>query len=267
MTPAIAATGASAMANPPCNDRATAARNKEPALGAPMPPRRKQPVAEEPCGKAKLLDLASLRKEGAGIGKASTGKMKFKPTSVATWTLIKAKYQKGDKTGQYSGAVYYRGKPRYGQNEKYKEVASAVLLSERLRWNDELKLYTVRVYTATQARKLLAVLKELDGGEKDLPDDIDETVFTDASPTDITVFPITVHEGPTSQNQAMIAVAGSTYPFKDTLKERGFAFSGTVNDEEGVNLWLAPQDEVDQAELVALFEEYGFTVKEFDGVQ
>ena len=145
-------------------------------------------------------------------------------------------------------------------------TAKAATLNERLRWNDELKVYTARIYSATQARLLLKVAKTLAGGEEDLPADIDETVFEEASSTHLTVFPITVHEGPTSQNQEMLAVSGSTFPFKNDLKERGFAFSNTVNDMV-LNVWLAPKGTVDLPELTAKFEEYGFTVEEFTGTK
>jgi len=214
--------------------------------------------------KAKLIDLASLVKEGA-TSSAPT-KMKAKASS-AVFSLIKAKYQKGDRTGENSGAIYHRGRPRFGQNDKYKALLEKLLLTERLRWNDELKLYTARVYTATQARRLLAAAKTLDGGDKDLPEDIDESVFEEATAAHVTLFPITVHEGPTSQSQEMLAASGMTYPFKDGLKSRGFAFNNTVNDVAGVNLWLAPVEDIDKEELVSLFEEYGFEVEEFDGTK
>ena len=67
--------------------------------------------------------------------------------------------------------------------------------------------------------------------------------------------------------QAMIGVTGLTFPFKDELKAKGFTFTNEVNGEEGVQMWLAPQDDVDAEELIALFDDYGFAVETFDGVE
>ena len=83
--------------------------------------------------------------------------------SKAVFSLVKAIIQKGDKAGQKSGAIYARMKPKYGQNDTFKEDILIDLLAEPLRWNDELKLYTVRVYTikqATQAETIVASLSK-----------------------------------------------------------------------------------------------------------
>lgn len=236
------------------------------AAAAAAPVRAAQPKAIK---KRRLVDLSKLRKPGSSGGEGGSsrgGKSSSFKKSTATWSLVRAKYQKGDKTGEYSGAIYYRGKPRYGQNEAYKQLAAKHLLTERLRWNDELKLYTARVYAAGQARSLLTAFKELEGGEADLPEDIEESVFDEATPAEVLIFPITVHEGPTSKDQDMLAVSGTTFPFKDELKTRGFSFHTTVNDEDGVNLWLAPHEEVDEDAIAELFKEYGFEVDVLDGV-
>ena len=58
------------------------------------------------------------------------------------FSIVRAKYQKGDLKDTLTGAVYFRGKPRYGGNDTFKEKVNAKLLVENLRWNDELKLYT-----------------------------------------------------------------------------------------------------------------------------
>ena len=55
---------------------------------------------------------------------------------------VKAKFQKGEKKDEYSGAIYFRGKPRYGNNEIFKAKVGDKLLAETLRWNDEFKLYS-----------------------------------------------------------------------------------------------------------------------------
>ena len=60
----------------------------------------------------------------------------------AIYSLVRATYQKGEKKDQYSGAIYYRGKPRWGMNDKYKAKLIPSMLAKSLRWNDELKLYS-----------------------------------------------------------------------------------------------------------------------------
>lgn len=110
-------------------------------------------------------------------------------------------------------------------------------------------------------------MRKLGGGcEDDLPEDIDEAVFADANAASIDIVPMKVQDGATSQDEEVIAVSGTTFPFKDWLKTKGFSFANTVNGHEGAQLWLAPKDEVDTSELAAYFEEYGFAVEVFDRV-
>ena len=63
----------------------------------------------------------------------------------------RAKYQKGDSAGNNSGTIYARGVPSFGHNEKYKEKVNAKLLTETLRFNTELKVYTAKVHSPEQA--------------------------------------------------------------------------------------------------------------------
>ena len=46
-------------------------------------------------------------------------------------------------------------------------------------------MYTVKLYTAKQARNLLNSMRELEGGAEDLPEDIDESAFDDAKAAEI----------------------------------------------------------------------------------
>ena len=48
-------------------------------------------------------------------------------------------------------AIYFRGVPLYGENEEFKTKLHKHTLTETLRFNMELKLYTCKVYTPTQA--------------------------------------------------------------------------------------------------------------------
>lgn len=219
------------------------------------------PIAKKPKAK-KLIDLKSIiSPTGAGTPSSSSNKK----VSKAVFSLVKAIYQKGEKKGEHSGWIYFRGKPRYGSNEIFKDKVNGVTLEERLRWNDEVKLYTVRVYTYEQAVMVLEhmrMVSELD--EKDLKDvEVDEAIFENANATDIKMFPLEV-EGEMNE-----AIAGTTYPFKSVLKEAGFTFHNMVN-EQPLNLWLRvmseDQPEVDFNELETYFEKYGFTVDKYDGV-
>ena len=65
--------------------------------------------------------------------------------------FVRATYQKGNSAGNLTGAVYMRGVPSYGCNEIYKEKVNAKLLTETLRFNTELKVYTAKVSSPEQA--------------------------------------------------------------------------------------------------------------------
>ena len=134
-------------------------------------------------------------------------------------------------------------------------------LTEVLRFNTELKLYTCKVWTAKQARMLLKAMKELDGCAQYVPEDIDESIFEHADATEISIINNIDVEGTT-----MVGLHGTTYPFKEILKEKGFTFLNELNGFDGVSMWIAPQATVDIEDLVALFHEYGFEVDMFDGV-
>ena len=116
----------------------------------------------------------------------------------------------------------------------------------------------------------METMRKLPGCDKDLPTEADESVFENAKPTDINIISMVVHDGSTSQNQEMIALEGATHPRSRTssyIKGKGFTFHNTVNNMEGINVWLAPIEDVDTAELTNHFEKYGFTVEEHEGVE
>ena len=149
------------------------------------------------------------------------------------FTLIKARYQKGDKKDAFTGAIYLRGKPTYGNNKKFKDKLFPVFLKERLRWNDELKLYTAKVYTPEQAIMVLDNMREVsEECEKSLNDiSVDESIFDDAKEAIITMFLLEV------EGTMMLALAGTAYPWGDMLKKEKFSFEHIVNSEPP-NLWL-----------------------------
>ena len=60
----------------------------------------------------RLVSLGALTKAPGVIGK----RRRSHGTDKATFTLFQARFQKGDKSGQLTGAIYYRGKPRYGHS-------------------------------------------------------------------------------------------------------------------------------------------------------
>ena len=129
----------------------------------------KSTIAKKPksTGK-KLIDLSKLVSPSTS---ASSSKDKTYKVQKAVFSLVRATYQKGDKKDQYSGAIYYRGKPRWGMNDKYKAKLFPNMLAESLRWNDELKLYSGKVWTAEQAQLILDAMRQVSAeDEKDLED-------------------------------------------------------------------------------------------------
>jgi hypothetical protein len=223
-----------------------------------MPPARKQPATTTKPKKTFSFAKAP-RTSSDGSSSKKAGRRRTTKKSIATFELFAAEYQKGEKAGQKSGAVYQRGRPRYGANEPYKKGFAKYLLGEFLRWNDDSKMYQVRVWTPKQARKLLKAARELEGGEEDLPEDIDEAIFDGATEAAIDVVPIKV------EGEDMVAVMGTTYPWKDELKERGFTFTTEV--EEDVPMWVAPKASVDMDDLTAAFDDYGFTFEVYDDAE
>ena len=67
----------------------------------------------------KKVAAASGTSGGSGGSNWKAGRRRAFKTSKAMFSLIAAKYQKGDKLGAYTGAVYLRAKPRYGGNDTF----------------------------------------------------------------------------------------------------------------------------------------------------
>ena len=120
-------------------------------------------------------------------------------------------------------------------------------------------MYTAKIYNVTQAKLILEQQKMVSAeDEADLEDAVvDESVFDDANPCDLAMFPIEV------DGAMMGAVQGPTYPWGDELTEKGFKFQNIVNGQP-MQLWLAPLEDVDFHELEALFTEYGFPATSYD---
>ena len=215
----------------------------------------------------KVLDLSSLMSPTSSA--SSSSKSGYKE-SKAVFTLAKAKFQKGEKKDEYTGSIYLRGKPRYGNNEIFKVKVGEKLLAETLRWNDEFKLYSAKVYTAEQAQMILDAMRMVsEKDEKDLANvTVDETIFDDAHQAEVKIFPLEVEQGDGEIN-LNLAIAGTTYPFNKILKQAGFTFHNVVNGQP-LKLWLREEPEgkpeVDAHDLEEMFNEYGFTVDKYDGV-
>ena len=219
-----------------------------------MPSRRTKAAASS---KAKKMYTFAKVARPEGSSPWTAGKRRAGKKSKATFELVRAEYQKGEKVNQFTGNIRKIGKPRFGNNDAYKKKMGALTLAEKLRWNDDLQAYTVKVYTAKQARKMLKVAREIEGGDEDLPEDVDETVVEEANRACIDLVPVQV------EDEEMLAVMGTTFPWKDELKERGFKY----DESDGTPKWMAPKESVDQDDLISTFEDYGFTVEVYDGVE
>ena len=189
--------------------RANASQHQTPLHQTPMPTRRKQLVAEEPCGsgqsaaslaadkaaqsrlfaaaaarkgisknkkssneRLRLLDLKSLvTSSPSSAAPSSTSSSTPRKGDKAVFTLMKAKYMKGERAGTYSGAIYFQGKPTYGNNQTFKDKVHPKLISEMLRWTDDVKLYSAKIYTYKQAVMVLDAMRQVsEKDEKDLAD-------------------------------------------------------------------------------------------------
>ena len=204
--------------------------------------------------------LEAEASSSSGGGHRRGGKNKLSP---AVMKVIRAKYQKGDFKDTLSGAVYFRGKPRFGKNEVFKGKVQPNLLAEGMRWNDEMKLYTAKVYTPEQVIKIRESMKTVSKeGESDLTesaptdDEIFEVFdFDERKSVDIRIIAEFNHDG-----ENTVAIGGATYPFKNILMKEGFEFDGVTT------YWHAPEG-TETEEIQAMMEEFGFNVELFDVMQ
>ena len=136
------------------------------------------------------------------------------------------------------------------------------MLVENLRWNDQLKLYTAKVFTPEQAVMIREAMKMVAAEDEA---DLQATAPTDEDISDIFDFPeakstdIDMIASIEVDGDEKTAIGGDTYAFKDLIKKAGFEFDGTKM------MWLAPVD-TDTTELEDTFEEYGFNIEKYDAV-
>ena len=153
----------------------------------------------------------------------------------------------------------------YCHNAKFREIMEKFTLGEQLKWNTELKVYTMRVHTAKQANDILAELRTLEGHEQDLPATVDATIFAEAKPAYVAFVPHVLTNGPTSHSQQVIVAHGYTYPVKSMLAEHGFFFVRNFNEDPDVNVWCcAASSNLDS--VTADLIDKGWTVETFDGM-
>ena len=86
--------------------------------------------------------------------------------------------------------------------------------------------------------------------------------FDTAKSTALTLVPVTV------EDTIRTAIAGPTYPWKSKLTDKGFKYT-TNHNGENVALWISNDilDDKDIDELVNEFEDFGFPVTKYDGLQ
>ena len=86
--------------------------------------------------------------------------------------------------------------------------------------------------------------------------------FDTAKSTALTLVPITI------EDTIRTAIAGPTFAWKTKLTEKGFKFT-TKHNGEDVALWVSTDilDDNDIDELVKDFEDFGFPVTKYDGLQ
>lgn len=226
------------------------------------------PKTIEKARATKVFDISSLVSTSSPT--SSTFKQRMYKEDKAEFSLFEATYQKGDKASQKSGNIYMNGKPRFGHNQVYKEKVGALLLTERLKWNDDIKMYHAKLYSYEQAAMVLQASKMVSADdERDLANvSFDRSMFRVPQ---MHIFPL---ELDTTEDGKVLhtAIAGDTYPWKDTLKEAGFTACKALNGVEGARGWLRkdPENEDQEATgvkyLVKYFKKYGWTVNEHDGV-
>ena len=186
------------------------------------------------------------------------------PNDKAILKFFRATYQKGEKQGKYSGAVYMQGKVRYGKgkNESFKTKAGACVKGQFFRFNDDSKLYSAKmanVKTAIAVREAMKSVSPED--EKDL----NETAPTDQEIMEIFDFPeaqsnvINIISSLELNGVENVGIQGTTFDFKDDIKNAGWQW------DQDAKFWLA-QVGTDTKELEKLFTDYGFDVEHFDGV-
>ena len=70
-----------------------------------------------------------------------------------------------------------------------------------------------------------------------------------------------------SDGMKFFAFGGQTYPWKDELKDMGFAFNSDIGDAYGVQMWLIKHEDLDEAEfdqIISKMEDFGWDVEVFD---
>ena len=156
----------------------------------------------------------------------------------------------------------------WGHNAAMKSAIALLLYGEPLKWDSNLKVYTLKVTTKQQARALLSKLRELEGHAEDLPAAVDENILANLRVPTINLIPV-LTPATTAQPHQVIVADGNTFQVRAQLKEFGFQYTFNFRGEAGVNVWLIDRsdftDEIKKTMTVEL-EKMGFEVVIYDGI-
>lgn len=238
---------------------------------APVP----SPVLPFSCAEPKLWRFAPNDKPSGAIQK----KVAFKKQK-AIFSIVRATHQKGPLAGNVTNNVITFLRGADGNNDKLRATVAPLLLGERLKWNAEQVAFGVRVYTKKQAAKLLAAFRASLGADAtDVPDAVDDAPWTDDTNAAVSIVPCKeivdadasaqfADAQETSNERDVILLDGVTYPLKEALKEMGFVWTTDFNNIPGANHWVAQADDAraDIRKVAALFDEWGWVVTIYDGV-
>lgn len=147
--------------------------------------------------------------------------------------------------GEKSGRRYFVFNPRFGMNDKAKElVGPHVLHCDSIRpFNKDLGGFPVVVHSPRQAQEMHDALRDgLDRGTADLPEKVDVGSWTPPTVTVVTMKNLNVTCA--GEEHAMITALmlesdTSVYPIKEHLKnDVGYAFARDVHGKDGVDKWV-----------------------------
>lgn len=134
----------------------------------------------------------------------------------------------------------------------------------------------MRIYTKKQAAKILAAMRAYLGAADaaDLPEAVDDAPWSDDTNAAVLVVPCkrvdenaNLQDGGTFAEDDVILLDGVTYPLKEELKEMGFHWTTDFNGIEGANHWVRPALDFDTNTVVDLFDQWGWLVTLYDGLE
>jgi len=172
---------------------------------------------------ASVKKVFQINKKPKRVFPESPNKTGNTDSTFVIWACRHTEDSKWGKKGELTGNMMIKLLPsQIARNDASKQAVELKALRERVRWQQELGCYIVRVYTIEQARLMFTKFIEIN---PDCDPNLNEEDWITEKPVPILTFNIIKEMTIADKAQSVIIVNGDTWQMDMPLKKQGFAYN------------------------------------------